>query len=320
MQTADTHLPPLLLAEIKSQSERNVPADTSALTDELKSRFGESLRAILLYGSCMRSRDLSEGVVDLYAIVDNYKNAYKQRHLQYMNAWLPPNVFYLECGMEDRKIRSKFAVLSIEDFQSGCHTWFHSYVWSRFAQPIRLIYADHANTSDLVYRSLAHAVIKFLDSTLPALGSGRVDTQTIWVNGLTLTYAAELRPEQNQARARLITEQNFGDFYRLTEYASPALPERLSAMPEGYYQLLTDNRCRQHSLKQWRLRRWLGLVLSVLRLIKAAFTFRDAVDYAAWKIKRHTGIAINVTPALRRHPVIFGFSVLWQLLRRGTIR
>jgi len=320
MPSTEKSLPPLLIAEIKSQSGRTVPTDTTALIDELKSRFGASLRAVLLYGSCMRSQDISEGVVDLYAIVDNYESAYKQRHLQYMNAWLPPNVFYLECGTESRKIRSKYAVLSIEDFQNGCYSWFHSYIWSRFAQPVRLIYADHADTRELIYRSLAHAVIKFLDSTLPALGPGTVDTETIWINGLTLTYAAELRPEQKQARARLITEQNFKDLCRLTAYASPALPERLTTMPDGYYQVIADNHIRQHTLKQWRLRRWLGLALSVLRLTKAAFTFIDAVDYAAWKIKRHTGVTINVTPALRRHPVLFGFSVLWQLLRRGTIR
>jgi hypothetical protein len=56
-----------------------------------------------------------------------------------------------------------------------------------------------------------------------------------------------------------------------------------------------------------------------LRLSKAAFTFRDCVDYAAWKIERHTGIRIEVTPTLQRHPILFSFRVLWQLIKRDVL-
>ena len=71
---------------------------------------------------------------------------------------------------------------------------------------------------------------------------------------------------------------------------------------------------------RWRLRRWQGKILSVLRLSKAAFTFQDSISYAAWKIERHTGVRVEVTPLLRRHPVLWGVKVSWQLLRRGVMR
>jgi hypothetical protein len=70
----------------------------------------------------------------------------------------------------------------------------------------------------------------------------------------------------------------------------------------------------------WRLRRWQGKILTVLRLAKAAFTFQDSINYAAWKIERHTGVRVEVTPMLRRHPVLWGFKVSWRLLRRGVLR
>ena len=36
-----------------------------------------------------------------------------------------------------------------------------------------------------IHRALAYAVITFLESTLPALGSDVVDAEAIWINGLT---------------------------------------------------------------------------------------------------------------------------------------
>ena len=94
----------------------------------------------------------------------------------------------------------------------------------------------------------------------------------------------------------------------------------LAALEQGYYKNIADAGLRKRSLRQWRLRRWQGRVLSILRLMKAAFTFRDCVDYAAWKIERHTGVAIPVTPRLRRHPIFFGFSAMWRLIRRKALR
>jgi hypothetical protein len=86
------------------------------------------------------------------------------------------------------------------------------------------------------------------------------------------------------------------------------------------YRCLTDEPARQQSLRHWRLRRWQGKVLSVLRLTKAAFTFNNSISYAAWKIERHTGVRVEVTPMLQRHPVLWGLKVSWRLLRRGVMR
>jgi hypothetical protein len=89
---------------------------------------------------------------------------------------------------------------------------------------------------------------------------------------------------------------------------------------DGNYQCVIDAAAHRGSLRSWRLRRWQGKVLSVLRLSKAAFTFHDSISYAAWKIERHTGVRVEVTPMLRRHPVLWGLKVSWQLLRRGVMR
>lgn len=302
-----------LLAEIAAQCERTPPTGAGRLVEGITTRYA-SAAAVILYGSCLRSQVLEEGVVDLYVLVDNYLDTYPERYLRLFNAWLPPNVFYLEAS----GIRVKYAVISLKDFEAGCERWFHSYLWSRFAQPVRLLYTRDQGVRDRIYRSLAGSVIKFLKTTVPAAGTDPVNAEAVWINGLSLSYAAELRPETRE-RARYITHQNLGDLIRLTCAAAPALADLLEVLGQGYYRNLAGERLVRRTRRHWRLRRWQGLVLSVLRLMKAAFTFQGGVDYAAWKIERHTGVIIPVTPWLQRHPILFGFSALWQLMRRKVL-
>ncbi|MEE8327192.1 MAG: hypothetical protein V3R32_00170, partial [Nitrosomonadaceae bacterium] len=254
-----------------------------------------------------------------------YSNAYQEHYLRYFNTWLPPNVFYLEVSAQNRIFRAKYAVISMAEFEKGNQYWFHSYLWARFAQPVRLLYARDEIIRQRIYNSLAHAVVAFLRPTIEALGSCVVTVEEIWVKGLTLTYAAELRPER-ESRARQLTKLNLDEYRHLTECALPSLVGILEKLPQEHqvqgigYRCLADDSERRRSLRRWQLRRWQGRVLSVLRLTKATFTFRDCIDYAAWKIERHTGVNIEVTPRLRRHPVLFGCKVFWKLFRRGVLR
>lgn len=319
----DQHVPDGLLAEIASLSSKAVSADFLILVEALKLRFGPSLEAILLYGSCLRSQEIGDGIVDFYAVVSSYSEAYPERYLGYLNAWLSPNVFYLEVPApgndQEKKFRAKYAVVSMADFERGTSRWFHPYLWARFAQPSRLLYAHDETIRTRIYEALARAVVTFLKSSLPTLDSSVVDVEAIWINGLTQTYAAELRPERS-TRAQQLAQINLGDYARLTAQAAPALAGKLEMLPDRRYRYLSDDAERRRSLRRWRLRRWQGKILSVLRLAKAAFTFNDSISYAAWKIERHTGVRVEVTPLLRRHPVLWGFKVSWQLLRRGVMR
>lgn len=311
--------PRQLLQEVAAQSSRFVGPGFSLLAGELQARFGDSLDAVILYGSCLHTRTPEDGVVDLYAVVDDYGNAYDKRRLQLLNSWLPPNVFYMEVENGETMLRCKYAVLSRHDFARGCREWFHSYIWARFAQPVRILYTRDDATRTRINRSLAGAVMTFLDTTLPMLGEQTVNAESIWIQALALTYATELRPEAG-GRGRYLTDLNLADYSRLTGAAASALTDRLQVLPDGEYRCIVAESVRRRAAWKWWLRRMQGRVLSVARLIKAVFTFNHCVEYAAWKIKRHTGVSIEITPRLRRHPILFGSSVLWQLLRRGVLR
>ena len=77
---------------------------------------------------------------------------------------------------------------------------------------------------------------------------------------------------------------------------------------------------RALAARHWTLRQRLGKPLNVLRLLKAACTFDGAADYAAWKVERHSGVKLELSPWQRRHPLLAAPGVYLQLRRRGVLR
>ena len=67
-----------LITEISRQSDRPASPAVRLLIDEILVRHGQAARAILFYGSCLRTGDELNGLVDLYLLVDNYRAAYRR--------------------------------------------------------------------------------------------------------------------------------------------------------------------------------------------------------------------------------------------------
>ncbi len=318
--THEAHISPpaALVAEVHRQASQPVSPLLDALVDVVRDRFGGALDAVVMYGSCLHDNDVTDGLVDLYAIVDDYRAAYTKQRLRWFNRLIPPNVFYMEADAGKAKLRCKYAVLSRAHFEAGCSTWFHSYVWARFAQPVRLLYARDDRAASRVRAALASAVLRFLGEGSAALDAGTVTADELWEQTLRRSYAAELRPESGD-RARYLVERNAPEYGLLTEAAAPALGLVLTPTGDGYT-VSADERRRRRARRAWAVRRWQGRALSILRVSKALFTFENGVDYVAWKIERHTGEPVEVTPRLRRYPWIFGWGEIWRLLRRGSLR
>jgi hypothetical protein len=189
-------LPPeALIAWIQRHCTQPAPAALQALQERLLAQYGDALQAILFYGSCLRSGDALDGLVDLYVVVDSYRAAYPRPLLRLGNALLPPNVFYLEAPCAGRVVRAKYAVLSLSDLQRGVRRWFQSYLWGRFAQPTGLLYVRDEAVTQQIVQALAQAVMTFIDRTLPLAPPG-FDAAGLWQTGLGHSYRTELRAEK----------------------------------------------------------------------------------------------------------------------------
>ena len=313
-----------LISAIERRAFRKASPAVQVLIDEILARHGLAAQGILFYGSCLRTGDDLDGLVDLYLLVDSYRNAYSGpgRGSAILNALLPPNVFYLEREFEGQTVRTKYAVLSLADFQKGTSKrWFHSYLWGRFCQPTAILYARNPEVAQLVLKGFGRSVLTFIQRVLPRIDA-EFTARQLWGRGFELSYRAELRAERPEKRARLFdaAPQYYEEITRLSMAAGSFPVGTVAGTDPTRYRSRISDSVRRVSRFTWGLRSWQGKLLSVLRLVKAMTTFEGGVDYILWKINRHSGVSVDVEPRLRRHPLLAVWVLSWRLYRRGGFR
>jgi len=292
------------------------------LVNTIVERYGKAVLAILFYGSCRRTGQETQGVVDLYVLVDTYRSAPDNAMLSLLNRLLPPNVYYMELPLGEGMVRAKYAVLTLSDFQRGTSpAWFQSYLWARFAQPVRLVYAQSEEIAQQVFASLGRAVLTFVTRVLPQAPQ-RFTSRELWCKGFLLTYQSDLRAERRDRLDQLVDAEE--DYYEeMTRYCMPAVPygvEVVSETPPARYLSHISAARRRVTWLAWQVRIVQGKCFTVLRLLKGLITFKGGVDYVLWKIERHSGVTVPRDSFARRHPVIGIWVILWRLYRRNAFR
>jgi hypothetical protein len=292
------------------------------LLDELRERHHDAIAGVLLYGSCLRSGDIYDGLLDLYLVCDNYRSAYGSGLLAAANWLLPPNVFYAETTRDGKTLRSKVTVISMRDFRRGCSpAWFESYIWGRFAQPTLILHARDPQARDSLESSLLEAARTLLRRSVPALPS-EGSLAGLWEQSLALSYATELRTERSGRASELAHAA--ADFYQaVTLLHAGSLGVDFStheAEGELHYRSHAGLLKRARSHLAWAVRRVQGKLMSIARLVKALFTFEGGLDYIAWKLERHSGQEIVIPDRVRRWPLIFLWGFFWGLYRRGVFK
>jgi hypothetical protein len=296
------------LREVLSEElNRPVPETVKAIAGVLRGRYERAAVAVLFYGSCLRSpeADLADNLLDFYVLVDDYRKAYDKTWLAVANRVLPPNAFYCETVWQGAHIRAKYVVISLEDFARFCRPETQNVsVWARYAQPARIVWTRDAATGERIVAACMDAVRTMLSRAWPLEPATR-DARSLWTRALRETYAAELRPESGD-RAVKIFEADRARYEQLT----PIVLDELG-QPET---------SPEKAQAEWKRRRRLGKTLNLLRIIKGIFTFDGGLDYALWKIKRHSGMTVPVTEWQRRHPLLAAPGLAWRLYRMGAFR
>ena len=147
-----------------------------------------------------------------------------------------------------------------------------------------------------------------------AVGPSRGTAEDFWRALFRATYQAEFRVEK-PGRENAILEVNAAHFDGLLPLAWDAGGIAF-ACHDGLYEPDLPAAERARVLQWWRRRARLGKPLNLLRLAKATTTFDGAADYAAWKLQRHTGITLEVTPFRARHPLLAAPGALFELWRK----
>jgi len=285
------------------------------LVEAIRGRYGDRVQAILIYGSYLRGK--RDTLLDFYVLLDGYA-AMKSRW-QAVLAWLlSPNVYQVRFGEPPGEARAKYALMTLGRFEYAVRHDFHSYFWARFAQPCGILYSRDDIVKNRIVAAICQASITFAERVVPRLPE-RFDTKQLWTTGLGLTYQCEFRSEPGSHAGKLF--DYWPEYYRSLTLALAA--EGLGFEPEDeadHFRNRHDQRTRKRSGVSWWVRRVQGKILSTLRLLKAAATFDDALDYLLWKIQRHSGVFIEPSRLQRRYPVVFAWPLLIRLWRKGAFR
>ena len=292
------------------------PAGLAPLVEAVRERVGGGLRALVLYGSTRRRGDARSGLVDLMAIVRDYRSVHGAGPAAVLNYMLPPNVYYLETDGPDGRLRCKFILISERSLRARTGGGLDVYFWARFTQPCRCIWRADDEALETIASSRAAAADAFARRAA-GLCTGTLDACGFWTRALAASYACELRPEPPGAAAALVASDP--DFWAGLSRLAVAPLEHVQAV-DGGYRFDTGATRRLATRAGWLARRLANRALHVLRLLKAAGTFTNGVDYLCWKIERHSGVRVQPTERMRRHPRLSAWRMLFRLWRRGALK
>jgi hypothetical protein len=271
----------------------STPTPITAFAEHLATIFPDA-RAVLFYGSILRTGDLS-GVLDYYVLTERPPKGWRG----FFTRILWPDVSYHELTVGGEVLRAKVASMTLGQFQrAAADATMDTTIWARFVQPCALIWAGEGareQVTDAVTDACRTAA-RYAQALGPVGGA----PHALWTALFQETYKAELRVEKAGREVSILTFDP-GRYDRVMEAAQA---DQGGALNAGQ---------RTSTRKAWTPRKLLGKPLNAARLMKASFTFQGAARYAAWKIERHTGVAVEVTPWRERHPILAAPGVLLKV-------
>lgn len=257
--------------------------------------------AVLFYGSNLRTGSL-DGVLDFYVLLPGGR----ERGL-----W--PRVSYHEREIENAVLRAKVATMALATFHAAAAgETLDTTIWARFVQTSALAWTRDEAAAAEVARAVSAAAITAARLAV-ALGPPSGTADEYWRCLFRETYAAEFRVESSGREESILAADP-------TRFAG-LLPLALArgGVPVEHdgarLQPLMPAAERRKLRRWWSRRRRLGKPYNMVRLVRASATFAGAARYAAWKIERHTGITVALTPWRERHPVLAAPGVLWRVWR-----
>ncbi|MFK7913520.1 MAG: hypothetical protein AB8B93_06365 [Pseudomonadales bacterium] len=284
-------------------------ATLAALQTYLQNRFGRALDAIIVYGSYLRGE--RDTLLDLYVLLNDSASGDESGFEKWGRRILAPNVYYLPASATGNRGHAKYAVVATTQLQRCIAGNFHSYFWSRLAQPCAVLYTRSTAVHNQLLQTRARAVTRCLEEALrlpgtilPDADTADADTlTTLWQPLFEHTYACELRAESPE-RARILLGFN-ESYYR--------------SLAQSW--LATEPSPRRHSSSMRpAMRRWLGKGLSLARLCKASLTFSNGIEYLLWKVQRHSGLEFKASARAHKYPLLFAWPLVWRVWRAGGFR
>lgn len=287
-------------ARIAAALDRPVVPEVRAFAERL-GRAADAL-GVLFYGSNLRTGSL-DGVLDFYVLTDGPRES---------GIW--PRVSYHEWEQGAAILRAKVATMRMATFRdAAAGALIDTTIWARFVQPSGLAWVRDETAGEAIAHAVAGAA-RTAARLAVALGPEAGTPGDYWRALFRATYAAEFRVEK-AGREESILSANRNHFDGLLPLALLSAGIGFGRGADGMIRPELPASERRRLQAWWAPRRRLGKPYNLIRLVRASTTFEGAARYAAWKIERHTGIPVKLTPWRERHPLLAAPGVFWQIWR-----
>ena len=255
--------------------------------------------AVLFYGSNLRTGSL-DGLLDFYVLLPGPRER---------GIW--PRVSYRERCEGGAMLRAKVATMTLATFAAAARgETRETTIWARFVQPSALGWSRDAAAAAAVRSALADAAVTAARLAV-AVGPEHGREEDYWRALFRATYRAEFRVEP-AGREDAILTANRAHFDGLLPLA--LVEAGVPFAQHGHtFEPRLDPAARKRVRRWWNARRRLGKLVNLTRLARAMTTFEGGMRYAAWKVERHTGLPVKVTPLREKFPLIAAPEVLWLL-------
>jgi hypothetical protein len=289
-------------------------SQAAALAAELRSVAGDTVRAVVLYGShLLRTSPDRHSAADLVVIVEDYRAFFaalaraRQLHrpvflMTALAKVLPPSVLAF-APRDDELGIAKYLLISREDFaraMGGDPT--DHFMIARMVQRTSILWtADEATAEwlDQRFEQARHGVLRWVAPYLDE----PVDAERLGRRMLEVCYAGELRPEST-ARASRIFEAQVGHFRAMfTPVLEAGAAAGILRRVDGRYEVAHPVTRGQRLRIRWYFRR--SKARATARWLKHTVTFINWLPYIQKKVERHTGRSIELTRLERKLPIVF---------------
>jgi hypothetical protein len=312
---------------LAARARAPVSPDVGAAADAVRAVAGESLRALVFFGSRRTgARPDAASAYDFFAVVDGYRAFYAHAGragvlrargalAAALNTFLPPNqVAVTVPSPSGQEGRAKCAVIRSDHFRRETSWRRHDhFLLGRLFQPSSLVFAADTEAAAEAMEGLARAhdlTWRWGRAWLPA----RFDVETYCRTLLRVSFAAEIRPEPEGRADALWRAQEADQRAAYGPFLTGLVADGdLRDAGEGLFELPAPPG-RLERLRLAAYFRW-SLVRATTRWLKHIVTFEGWLDFIVRKARRHSGQQITLSERERRHPLVFLWPRLIRYLR-----
>jgi len=297
-----------------------------AFLDFFKTRFSDSLLAVIAYGSKLFEPSNQDSLYDFYVVIDAYEKGHSSFLDVVLNRILPPSVYLVDVEVGGERRGAKYNIISLRDLKDYILNPPEIYVVGRYAKRSYLMYYKNDLVKNTLFDLFVESFYFCLCYTIPLLiDREKFSFEELVKEILSLSYKGEVRIEDPQKLDKLYLP--FRDFY-LTVYKllfSYYLKEN-----EGV--IMELNSSDDFMQKEWvivgdpipsfqEVVKFLKVSArrGVMRWPKGLITFKGYREYLERKAKK-SGEDIQLSDLDRKLPLVFGWRHLIKLVSQGKLK